>query len=142
MLNFGAGINILTEGGSKLNWSVGARAYSQFDRTGFVAGGLDYNRFTSKFGSLKASFTAIRFGYEYFNKRQTFHVGLDAGPAFYSSELGGKDVRPIISLGPGIMLRRERRAIWDASVRYNYVTGSGWDWIAIRVGYGFRTERK
>jgi hypothetical protein len=52
MLDFGAGINILTEGGSKLNWSIGARAYSQFARTSFFSGGLDYNRFTSKFASL------------------------------------------------------------------------------------------
>jgi hypothetical protein len=142
IMNFGPGLNVLTEGGNKLNWSIGMRMYAQFANSSFFAGGVDYNRFTSKVGSLKTHFTIFRIGYEYFNEKQTFHIGADVGSALQSGDLGEDDVNTIFSIGPGIMSRREKKAIWDASIRYNYITNTGWDWIGIRVGFGFREEIK
>lgn len=142
IMSFGPGLNVLTEGGNKLNWSVGMRMYAQFANSSFITAGIDFNRFTSTAGSLKTDFTNFRVGYEYFNEQQTFHIGADIGSALYRGDLGQDDANIIFSIGPGIMSRREKKAIWDAGIRYNYITNTGWDWVGIRVGYGFRTVIK
>lgn len=139
MMSFGPGLNFLR--GYNPNWSFGMRFYLQVSKSGFVSGGADFNQFTAKFLNHKTNFTTFRVGYEYFVEPQTFHLGADVGIAGQSGYLKGAS-GPIISIGPGLMSRRPKKGIWDAGLRYNYITRSGWHWFGIRVGYGFRSELK
>ena len=142
ILTFGPGLNLATGSGYDLSWSLNFKAYAQFANSSFFSGGIDYSEFTTKATSIETNFTIIRLGYEYFNEQQTFHAGVDFGSVFPGGALDRNKSFTAISFGPGIMTKKQKKGLWDATLRYNYLFNSGWDWIALRVAYGFRSEIK